>query len=250
MQPEQGNDHHQSILRKLGLGQWSEYDDPAIGRALVERSPKHLKDWTYDIGGLSIGCHSGVYHPDANSSSMFILRHLLDKSLFSDPPGNMLEIGTGSGAIILALRQFLAAGSYTGVDIDPASIACAKSNAARNGADIRFLESDLFSAIPGERYQTVIFNLPLHGGTVEEGLAPELRGKLCDFRGRLLKRFLAELPAYLTKTGQAYLTVSNTGYLAALDRPDFSLEVIAFERFITGFLRVLIRLRPLTTPHG
>lgn len=244
MQTEEGDRRHRSVLQKLGLGQWSEYDLPAINQAFVERSPRHLKDSTYNIAGLSIACHSGLYHPNVNSSSVFVLRHLLDKALFSSQPENILEIGVGCGAIILALQQFLNTGAYTGVDIDPASIACAKSNAARNGVNIRFIQSDLFSSISGERYEIIIFNCPLYAGVVGEILAPELIGKLCDYRGQLLERFIAELPAHLTKDGYAYLTISNTGHLAALDRPELDIDVIAFERFFNGFLRILVRLRP------
>lgn len=244
MRTEEDNRRHQSVLQKLGLGQWSEYDLPALNQAFVERSPKHLKDSTYNIAGLSINCDSGLYHPDVNSSSVFILRHLLDKALFSRQPENILEIGAGCGAIILALQQFLGAGAYTGVDIDPAAIACATSNAARNGANIRFLPSDLFSSIPGEQYDLIIFNFPLYAGAVGEILAPELVSKLCDYRGQLLERFIAELPAHLTRNGCAYVTISNTGYLAALDQPDLAIKVIAFERFFNGFLRILIQLRP------
>jgi methylase of polypeptide subunit release factors len=244
MRNEEGNSRHRAILQKLGFGQWSEYNLPAINQAFVERSPRHLKDATYNIARLSIACHSGLYHPDVNSSSVFILHHLLDKALFSNQPENILEIGTGCGVIILALQQFLNTGTYTGVDIDPASIACAKSNAARNDINIRFIQSDLFSSIPGERYDIIIFNFPLYAGAVEGKLAPELIGKLYDYRGQLLERFIAELPAHLTKNGYAYLTISNTGHLAALDRPDLDINVIAFERFFNGFLRILIQLRP------
>ncbi|MFO1430433.1 MAG: hypothetical protein U1F76_09880 [Candidatus Competibacteraceae bacterium] len=93
MRTEESNSRHYSILKKLGFGQWSEYDSAAIDQAFVERSPRHLKDSTYNIAGLSIACHSGLYHPDVNSSSIFILRHLLDKALFSSQPENILEIG-------------------------------------------------------------------------------------------------------------------------------------------------------------
>ncbi|MFO1430434.1 MAG: methyltransferase [Candidatus Competibacteraceae bacterium] len=141
------------------------------------------------------------------------------------------------------MQKFLQTGTYTGVDIDPASIACAKSNAVRNGVNIRFIQSDLFSSIPEERYDIIIFNFPLYAGAVGEQLAPELIGKLCDYRGRLLERFIAELPVHLTKNGCVYMTIFNTGYLAALDRPDLAIAVIAFERFFNGFLRILIQLR-------
>ena len=90
MRNGEGNSHHRSILQKLGFGQWSKYDLPAINQAFVERSPRHLKDATYNIAGLSIACHSGLYHPNVNSSSVFIFRHLLDKALFSNQPENIL----------------------------------------------------------------------------------------------------------------------------------------------------------------
>lgn len=233
---------HLAVLEKLGLANWSEYDLPAIDQAFVERSPRHLKTATYQAAGLSISCPSGLYHPDVNSSTVFVLRHLLDKTLFAKPAASFLEIGTGSGAIIMALQQFLGDGEFIGVDIDPESVACAKINAVNNNMDTRFIESDLFSGTPGKKYDVIIFNYPLYGGVINDSLAQELRGKLCDYRGALLARFMEELPDYLADKGQVFLTISNTSQLAALDQADFAIEVIAFERYATGFIRILTRL--------
>lgn len=242
MHSEESAVRHHSILEKLGLAQWSAYDLATISRTFVERTSRHLVNSTYDVAGLSIACHAGLYHPDVNSSSVFILRHLADPAFFPSQPVKLLEIGTGTGAVILALQKFLNAGSFTGLDIDPASVACAQANAVRNGLHTRFLQSDLFSGVSGERFDVILFNLPMYGGDIEGELDPQLEGKLCDFRGEILQRFVDDLPHHLTQNGCAYLTISNTGHLAALDRPGLDLEVIAFERFSNGFLRILIRL--------
>ncbi len=72
------------------------------------------------------------------------------------------DVGTGSGAIAVALAYTLPRASVTALDISPAALAVAQQNAERHGVAgrMRFLESDLLEAVQGERFDAVLSNPP------------------------------------------------------------------------------------------
>ena len=74
----------------------------------------------------------------------------------------ILDIGTGSGAIAIALAAALPQAHLVAVDLSPAALDLAHQNAQRHGlADrIHFLESDLFSTLSGQRFDVVVSNPP------------------------------------------------------------------------------------------
>lgn len=75
----------------------------------------------------------------------------------------ILDLGTGSGAIIISLLSLLPLSEGTAVDISPAALAVATENAERIGVRERFTPvlSDLYSKLPaGERYDVIVSNPP------------------------------------------------------------------------------------------
>lgn len=102
---------------------------------------------------------------------------LVDFALEKTPRnGLLLDIGTGSGAIAIACATERPDLAVTAVDISPAALETAKANAKANGAEnIRFLESDLFSAVEGETFDFIAANLPYVTEEEYSGLAPEVR---------------------------------------------------------------------------
>jgi release factor glutamine methyltransferase len=79
-----------------------------------------------------------------------------------DTPTRICDVGTGSGAIAIALAHKLPLAQVTAVDLSPAALAVARENAERHGvADrVRFVESDLLAAVRGERFDIVVSNPP------------------------------------------------------------------------------------------
>lgn len=71
---------------------------------------------------------------------------------------NILDIGTGSGAISVALKKSIDC-NITGVDISKNALEVAKKNAKSNDVDIDFIESDIFSNVKG-KYDVIISNPP------------------------------------------------------------------------------------------
>lgn len=90
------------------------------------------------------------------------------------PPGRFLDVGTGSGAVAIALA--VRGWTGTATDLSPRALAVAAANAARHGvADrIRFVQADVFPD-PPVRADLLISNPP-YVTTAEMGrLPPEVR---------------------------------------------------------------------------
>ena len=91
--------------------------------------------------------------------------HLVEAALARAPhdaPLRIADIGTGSGAIAIALAHTLPQANVTALDLSPATLAVAQENAVKLGvADrIRFLVSDLLQAVSGEHFDIIVSNPP------------------------------------------------------------------------------------------
>jgi release factor glutamine methyltransferase len=102
--------------------------------------------------------------------------HLVEAALALEPrPNRILDIGTGSGILAITLALDIPAAAVTAVDISEDALAVARQNAhALNASQqIRFLTSDLFSAIEQEQYDCIVSNPPYVANT--ELLEPQVR---------------------------------------------------------------------------
>ena len=78
-------------------------------------------------------------------------------------PLRVLDIGTGSGCIAIALKKAHPEWQVTGIDISPEAIEVAKGNAKRNGIEVEFEVADIFnlqSPISNLQYDVVVSNPP------------------------------------------------------------------------------------------
>ncbi|MBD9374974.1 peptide chain release factor N(5)-glutamine methyltransferase [Rhizobium sp. ARZ01] len=88
----------------------------------------------------------------------------------------VLDLGTGTGAICLALIDAVPGVVGTGTDISPGALETARANAQLNGLADRFdsVESDWFSAVDGT-FDIIVSNPPYIRSDVVDGLADEVR---------------------------------------------------------------------------
>lgn len=104
---------------------------------------------------LEVASHTLIPRPDTELLVETVL------ALLPATPAALLDLGTGTGAIALALANERPAWRLTGVDRVPEAVALAARNGARlKLANVNFIESHWFSALAGQRYQLIVSNPP------------------------------------------------------------------------------------------
>lgn len=76
------------------------------------------------------------------------------------PAPGVLDLGTGSGAIALAVRHACPAAQVTATDLSEAALAVARGNARRLGLAVDWRQGDWWSAVAGCRFDVVVSNPP------------------------------------------------------------------------------------------
>ena len=101
----------------------------------------------------------------------------LDLAAMLDGSPALLDLCTGSGCIPIALSRLGDFGSITAADLSADALEVAKMNAEQNGAEIRFVQSDLFEAFrkKAERFDLITCNPPYIRSGDMAGLQPEVR---------------------------------------------------------------------------
>ena len=118
-----------------------------------------------------------------------------------------LDIGTGSGALALSIKHSLPDVSVTASDISTDALALAKENADRLHLNVRFVESDLFEKLAGEKFDLIVSNPPYIPTkdleTLEKELSFEPENALDGGADGLdfYRDIIAEAPAHLNNGG-------------------------------------------------
>ena len=133
---------------------------------------------------------------------------LVELALERLPPGaRLLDMGTGSGAIAVAVAHTRPDAQVTALDVSALALDVARANAAAHGAAVRFLHSDWFGALAGERFDLIASNPPYIADgdrhLAEGDLRFEPAGALTDHADGLsaLRTIVEGAPAHLAPQG-------------------------------------------------
>jgi release factor glutamine methyltransferase len=74
--------------------------------------------------------------------------------------GSILDMGTGSGAIAVAIAHARPDAGVTAIDVSDAALAVARQNATRHGANVAFLQSDWYDALANLQFNIIVANPP------------------------------------------------------------------------------------------
>ncbi|MEC5159906.1 release factor glutamine methyltransferase [Janthinobacterium sp. CG_23.3] len=119
----------------------------------------------------------------------------------------LLDMGTGSGAVAVALAHSRPDAAVTALDVSAAALAVARRNASANGVDVQFIDSDWFGALGAARFDLIVSNPPyIASGDrhLSEGdLRFEPAGALTDHADGLaaLRILVAGAPRHLAARG-------------------------------------------------
>ncbi len=167
------------------------------------------------------------------------------------PAQRILDLGTGSGCLAIAVAKQLPQAQVTAVDVSAAALDVARENAARHGATVRFVQGDWFAPLDGERFDLILANPPY----VAEG-DPHLAQGDVRFEPRSalaagaqglddIRRIVAGAGAHLVPGGRLYFEhgydqapavaalLAEAGFVAVEQRAD-----------LAGILRVTGGARP------
>ncbi|MEQ1868332.1 MAG: peptide chain release factor N(5)-glutamine methyltransferase [Alphaproteobacteria bacterium] len=98
------------------------------------------------------------------------------KELKDTPPNRILDLGTGSGCLLITLLTEFPNAAGTGLDISREALAVARRNARRHSVDTRaaFVEAD-FANAPHGRFDLVVANPPYIADSAFETLDTDVR---------------------------------------------------------------------------
>ena len=147
-------------------------------RALIERRAAHepvgrilghREFWTLD---LALNADTLEPRPDTETLVEAVLKAIPDRAA----PLRLLDLGTGTGCILLALLAELPNASGLGVDLSPNAVAASAANAERNGLGdrARFQTGNWADGL-SERFDVVVSNPPYIPSAEIATLAPEVR---------------------------------------------------------------------------
>jgi release factor glutamine methyltransferase len=165
----------------------------------------------------------------------------------------VLDLGTGSGAIALAVKQAHPAATVTAVDASPPALAVARGNARRLGLAVDFVESSWWRALDNRSFDLVLANPPYvrDGDPALAALRHEPRQALEAGEDGLaaLREIVSEAPAHLEPGGWLLL---EHGYDQAAQVQALlgaaGLEVIQTRADLAGHPRATGGRRPTRRP--
>jgi release factor glutamine methyltransferase len=139
----------------------------AVRRRSVQREPV-----AYIIG------HRGFRHLDLAVDQRVLVPRaetelLVEVGLTLAPQARVLDLGTGSGAVALALKHERPDLQISASDASDDALEVARANARRLELDVRWLHADLLAGIPDE-FDAILSNPPYVAEAERAGLAPEI----------------------------------------------------------------------------
>ncbi len=158
----------------------------------------------------------------------------------------VLDVGTGSGAIALAIASELPAARVTATDVSPAALDVAWANAVALGLAVEMRQGDLLDGLGDRRFDLIVSNPPYVSEQEIEGLEPEVavhEPRLATVAGDGLdayRRLLPDAREHLVEGGWLVLEcgAGQAGWLASeLDRLGYGAADVA--RDLAGIERVV-----------
>ncbi|MEO9175129.1 MAG: peptide chain release factor N(5)-glutamine methyltransferase [Gaiellales bacterium] len=235
----------------LDLDRPLEPDEVTRFRELVRRRGRReplayvLGSWSFRGLELATDARALVPRPETE----WLVERALARLPELEAP-RVLDVGTGSGAIAIAIAVELPGAVVTAVDLSPDALELATQNAASNGVQVRFLESDLLAAVAGATFDLVLANLPYvaEGAAVDaevERFEPALAVFAQDSGRAVIERLLTTVSSVLAPGGLVALELGDTQAAWAVARlAALGFEDASAERDLAGVERLAFARQP------
>lgn len=185
----------------------SRISNPEFEKLIKQRATRvpvaHLTG-TKEFYGLEFIVSPNVLSPRPESEK------IVELAIKHAPRGSrLIDVGTGCGALAIAIGKHRPDLKVTATDISPAALKIAQSNVQRLRADIRLIKSDLLLGLTNPICQVVVANLPYLKDDAEltPEAAKEPRVALAGGADGLdlYRKLFEQLPRHLAKPGFVFI---------------------------------------------
>jgi len=151
-------------------------DELTAFRQLISRRSRRepvayiLGEWGFRRLMLKVDRRALIPRPETE----IVVERCLDRLRGLASP-RVLDVGTGSGAIALALLDEHPGVEVTAIDVSPEALALARENALAAGAELELAEHDLHTGLPGGEFDLVVSNPPYVAAEELATLMPDVR---------------------------------------------------------------------------
>jgi release factor glutamine methyltransferase len=222
------------LARALGLARidlYMQIDRPLTpveldeARQLVARRARReplqyvLGEWGFRRLTLTVDARALIPRPETET--------LVERALVlvgrRDRP-RVLDVGTGTGAVALAIADEHEGARVTAVDVSEEALALAAENVARTGIAVELLHHDLFQGLPAGPWELVVSNPPYVDVADLHALEPEVRDwepHLALASAGAVDALVRAAPAVLSERGWLVLEVGDgqaAGVAASLEQ--------------------------------
>lgn len=222
----------------------------ALCKRRVQREPVAYIRGRQEFYGRDFAVSPAVLIPRPETELLIDEALLLLPALGASRPLTVIDIGTGSGCLIVTLALEYPKARYFATDISAAALAVARANADRHGVGdrITFLHGPYFAGQPGP-FNIVVTNPPYVAERERRSLAPEVvkyEPGAALFGGddglRDVRQIVAEASRLLDDDGSLLMEVGyeQLDRVAAVANDSDTLALVRSRRDLQGIPRVAV----------
>jgi release factor glutamine methyltransferase len=233
--------------RELTSEETARYDAALDQRA--QGVPSQYITGHQEFWGMDLIVSSAVLIPRPETEHVIETVLPLARSL---QPCRIVDVGTGSGCIALALAKELPQAEIYATDISPAALEIARANASRLQLEsrIHFRETDLLQGLPSQYFDFVVSNPPYVGESEEDQVQLEVRKfepRNAVFAGHtgleVTLRLIPQAEAALKPGGWLVMEISGT-IAGGVQELLFGWDNLQITNDLQGIPRVVSARRP------
>jgi release factor glutamine methyltransferase len=204
--------------RELTADEQTRYDEALAQRA--RGVPAQYITGHQEFWGMDLIVNPAVLIPRLETEHVIeTVLHLINGGRAPSPGTRIVDVGTGSGCVALALAKELPEAEIQGTDISLAALEVARANAARHQLEnkIQFHETDLLEGLEPASFDFVVSNPPYVGESEQDQVQLEVRKfepRNAVFAGptglEVIERLIPQAQSVLRPGGWLIMEMSGT----------------------------------------